>query len=61
MYEYIYIFPVSFLQYYVEDSFGLRTLNEGKRLHTYSIPNISHRQWVRNLDVIKHSIIKWLT
>nr|XP_022321647.1 lysosomal thioesterase PPT2-A-like [Crassostrea virginica] len=48
-------------RYYVEDSFGLRTLNEGKRLHTYSIPNISHRQWVRNLDVIKHSIIKWLT
>ena len=34
MYEYMYIFPVSFLQYYVEDSFGLRTLNEGKRLHT---------------------------
>ncbi|XP_061170118.1 lysosomal thioesterase PPT2-A-like [Saccostrea echinata] len=47
--------------FYKEDSFGLKTMDEQNRIKTYTIPNIHHRHWVRNLTVIKDVIVKSLT
>ncbi|XP_052673629.1 lysosomal thioesterase PPT2-A-like isoform X1 [Crassostrea angulata] len=47
-------------RYFIEDSFGLRTMSEQKRLFWYNIKGIVHKQWVRNPDVIKSVFMKWL-
>uniref|UniRef100_K1PI16 palmitoyl-CoA hydrolase n=1 Tax=Magallana gigas TaxID=29159 RepID=K1PI16_MAGGI len=47
-------------QYFIKDSFGLRTMYEQNRLFMYNIKGIVHKQWVRNPDVIKGVCMKWL-
>ncbi|XP_065932104.1 lysosomal thioesterase PPT2-A isoform X2 [Magallana gigas] len=47
-------------QYFIKDSFGLRTMYEQNRLFMYNIKGIVHKQWVRNPDVIKGVFMKWL-
>ena len=42
--------------FYINDTFGLRTLDESERLHTTIVPGASHSDWTGNEDLIK----KWV-
>ena len=45
---------------YVNDTFGLRTLNESGRLLTTIVPDVSHGDWTSDEDVIRRFILPHL-
>ena len=47
--------------FYIHDTFGLRTLNEQNKLKTFSIPGIFHTHWHENRAIIQKYIIPYLT
>ncbi|XP_069120180.1 lysosomal thioesterase PPT2-A-like [Argopecten irradians] len=48
-------------RFYLQDSFGLRTLDQRKAIHTYTIPGIEHVMWYRDQKVFDCCIKPWLT
>ena len=48
------------MQYYMEDSFGLKTLNESGRLHIHTVKDITHFQIHKKQSVFDCCIKKWL-
>lgn len=47
-------------QVYVEDSFGLRSLDEAGKLVTKVVPGVSHHMWVDTEEVVKEHIFPHL-
>jgi len=46
--------------WYIDDSFGLQTLDKRNAVTTYSIPGLKHLDWPRNYTVFQNCIEKWL-
>ena len=46
--------------YYVNDTFGLRTLNESGRLTLTIVPGARHHDWTDNIDLIRAQILPHL-
>ena len=49
------------LQFYTDNAFGLKTLDETGRLHIYEIPGVQHIHWHGNKTVFDSCIEPWLT
>ena len=49
-----------YFQWYLEDSFGLKTLDQRGSLYTYEVPGIIHKDWHTNFTIFSHYIAKWL-
>lgn len=45
---------------YKRDLIGLRTLDQSKKLHFVTVPNVTHFDWHKNIDVIDKYIIPHL-
>jgi len=54
------IVPMEKQLYYVQDTFGLRTLDESGRLTVRNIPGVSHVDWVRDADTISQYVLPLL-
>lgn len=54
------IVPLKSQDFYRDDTFGLRTLNEQGKLKVYEIPGVKHQQWVKSRDVFDKYIEPWL-
>jgi len=53
---------VSFsVQFYINDNFGLKTLDETGRIHVYEIAGVQHTHWHGNKTVFDCCIEPWLT
>jgi len=50
-----------YLQYYLNDTFGLKTLDSRKAIDIYVIPGVYHVYWYRNMTVFKNAIEPYLT
>lgn len=48
-------------QVYLEDTFGLRTLNERGAVHQYTFPGVNHTHWHGTEKVFVEAIEPWLT
>ena len=48
------------LQFFLNDSFGLQTLYNRKRIQTYSIPGVQHIHWHTNKTVFDCCIEPYL-
>ena len=48
------------LQWYQNDAFGLRTLNERGGLHPCIVPNVRHSHWPSTFSVYQQCIRPWL-
>lgn len=49
-----YAFMINFvhkMQYYLDDTFGLQTLNAKGNLYVYEIPGVEHTRWHGDKDV----------
>jgi len=55
------IIPMKDQEWYKNDSFGLRTLDERGSVHTYTVPGHKHYDWHRNYTVFTNYIAPWLT
>ena len=49
------------VQFYINDNFGLKTLDETGRVHIYEIPGVQHLHWHGNKTVFDCCIEPWLT
>lgn len=47
-------------EFYLNDSFGLRTLNSEQKLHIHTVPGVQHTMWHRNESVFKCCIEPYL-
>lgn len=45
---------------YKNDTIGLRTLDEKKKLEIITVPHIHHFMWHLNITLIKEIILPWL-
>lgn len=52
--------PMEEQPWYVNDAFGLKTLNRRGAVHRYTISDVEHLQWHRNLTIFKCCILPWL-
>lgn len=48
-------------QIYLEDTFGLRSLDERGSLHRYTFSGVNHTHWHGTKKVFEEAIEKWLT
>jgi hypothetical protein len=46
---------------YLEDTFGLKTLNERGGVIIEQEPNVSHSEWLFNTQLFLNDILPWLT
>jgi len=54
------VLPMEKQQYYIDDTFGLRTLDESNRLTLKNIPGVPHPAWIQDTDVISQYILPCL-
>lgn len=54
------VLPMEQQEWYLNDAFGLRTLNSQGRIHTFTIPGIQHRHWHLEQKVFELCIKPWL-
>lgn len=47
-------------QYYIKDTFGLRTLDEAGRTHIHEVPGVEHLHWPLNYTVFSNYILPYL-
>ncbi len=47
--------------WYIRDSFGLRTLDKRGAVHVITVPGVHHTHWIKNETVFQNHVIKWLT
>ena len=48
------------LQFYKDNSFGLRTLDDSGRIHMYTVPGVPHLKFHKDQSVFDHCIKQWL-
>ena len=49
-----------FPQFYKDDSFGLRTLDQQGKVKVYEVPGIEHLEWPLSSEVFEKYIEPWL-
>ena len=49
-----------FLQFYIDDAFGLKTLDEEGKVHIFAVPGVEHVHWHGNKTVFDKYIEPWL-
>ena len=54
------ILPFEKSPIYVNDTFGLKLLDEVGKLHRQAVDNITHNQWVLDYDVWDQYVLPWL-
>jgi len=54
------VLPLEKQEYYIQDTFGLRTLKESNRLTLTSLPGRSHGDWLLQQDIIEQYILPCL-
>jgi len=54
------IIPMEKQEYYTQDTFGLRTLNEDGRLTLTTVPGVSHVDWIYNENIVEKYILPCL-
>lgn len=47
-------------QFYKDNSFGLRTLDDSGRIHMYTVPGVPHLKFHKDQSVFDHCIKQWL-
>ncbi|XP_048777992.1 lysosomal thioesterase PPT2-A-like isoform X2 [Ostrea edulis] len=47
-------------RYFLDDSFGLQTLFNQKKIKTYTISGVAHNEWPNNRTVFSSAILPWL-
>ena len=47
--------------FYINDTFGLKTLDESGRLKLQIVPGVSHNDWTGNEDVIRKYVLPYCT
>eukprot|EP00928_Gymnodinium_smaydae_P061776 TRINITY_DN45788_c0_g1_i1.p1 TRINITY_DN45788_c0_g1~~TRINITY_DN45788_c0_g1_i1.p1 ORF type:complete len:377 (-),score=55.50 TRINITY_DN45788_c0_g1_i1:236-1366(-) len=52
--------PMKQQRIYVDDTFGLRTLDEQGKLVVKAFPNVIHSAWIHNESVVKQYVLKYL-
>eukprot|EP01132_Coremiostelium_polycephalum_P001954 gene1954-2391_t len=52
--------PMTSMSIYQNDTFGLKTLDEQKRLNLYSIPGVAHADWLTRQDIFMKFILDLL-
>ncbi|KAL5470903.1 hypothetical protein EMCRGX_G028957 [Ephydatia muelleri] len=52
--------PMSSQTFYLQDSFGLHTLQNAGKITAYTVPGIQHTEWPNNQDVFSTYIEPWL-
>ena len=52
--------PSSPSQFYMDDTFGLKTLDQGGRVHVYEVGGVKHTDWHRNRTVFDQCMEPWL-
>lgn len=58
--EMMYIRPLKYRDMYVQDSIGLRELDENGKLIMHTRSNISHNKWHHDIGVINDFILPYL-
>lgn len=53
--------PMDRQDFFINDTFGLRTLYEQNKVVNISVPNVFHTHWHENIDVIRKHVIPYLT
>ena len=48
------------IQFYHDDSFGLRTLDEQGKVKIYDVPGVKHADWGRRSDIFDKYMKPWL-
>ena len=51
------IIPMEKQKYYIDDTFGLKTLHESGRLTLIEVANKSHGSWLYNRELIKEHVL----
>lgn len=54
------VIPMHHRHIYRNDSIGLKTLDNNGKLKILTFPNVKHREWHLNVDIINESIIPYL-
>ncbi|CAL1544458.1 unnamed protein product [Lymnaea stagnalis] len=54
------VLPMEQQEWYLNDAFGLKTLNFQGGIHTYTFPGIQHRHWHAEQKVFETCIKPWL-
>ena len=54
------VVPMEQLDFYINDTFGLKTLDEQGRVFNFTIPNVFHTHWHEDINVIQKYIIPYL-
>ncbi|XP_076436765.1 lysosomal thioesterase PPT2-A-like [Babylonia areolata] len=52
--------PVTQQSWYINDAFGLKTLQREGRIHTYVVPGVRHTHWPTTLSVYQQCVKPWL-
>ena len=52
--------PSLLSQYYIKDTFGLRTLDEAGKTHIHVVPGVEHLHWPINHKVFINYILPYL-
>jgi hypothetical protein len=47
--------------YYINDSFGLKTLDEGNKIISHLIENMEHNSYLSDYEFFKNNVLKYLT
>ena len=53
--------PMESQDFYIHDTFGLRTLYEQNKVVNVTVPNVFHTHWHEDIDVIQKHVIPYLT
>ena len=56
--EWVCCFP--FLQFYLKDLFGMKSLNAASKLHVHEVAGVQHVHWHRNESVFRDCIEMYL-
>ena len=54
------IVPMERQSYYIQDSFGLRSLDKSGRLTLKNVPGLNHVSWIRDADIIAKYVLPCL-
>ena len=53
------VLPMEQQDFYINDTFGLKTLFEQGNIFNFTIPNVFHTHWHENIDIIQKYIIPY--
>lgn len=51
------IVPMDEQRFYVDDTFGLRTMDKRGDLHMYHVPKLMHGSWLHDEDLMRNFVL----